>query len=335
MTSEPTEAPTRRDSKGAQVENYPALADPLLLMASAARPLYKLPVWLGVFLMVNSGLNVAVYFIRWVSDGARADEHILEFLGALAGGWLGAVLGATAYFYFRGVSGNLPVTDPDLLFLRPFAADSRSQPLREAISLATWPGYRVGGISNPRRRAPSALWLVAQALLLPLLVRKPHIQLVAWSDWPARLVASLRRCRGVIVFLPMDTPAIRLELSLAVRVLGPERIFMVVPAGAAAAAKAVLGSLPAVSRPPRVHDWQGDAEALARELAAWCGGLGYPPRGPVHDQVSAQLLDFMLGSPRVAFEDRRFALVSAWIATATVCAPVLALIGFNVWMFTR
>lgn len=141
------------------------------------------------------------------------------------GGFLLIAAGyAPLAIFVLSVLPNKPV---NAVYLRSFANDTQSWPIRKAIQTALGGEYRLSGIRNPSRRLPMIFRVLAYTVFFLRYSTAKYMNLEAGADWKARLWRSLGDTRCAFVDVQDLTPFVREEVHLCYHCMGVNRVLFI------------------------------------------------------------------------------------------------------------
>jgi hypothetical protein len=118
----------------------------------------------------------------------------------------------------------LPNRRTNAFYLRAFRGDDNTADVRKAIQAALGNGYRLSGIRSPGHRWPQWLRSLNRWIFCLHYSSVRYMNLEANHDWLSRLWRSLADARCAFVDLADVTELVAVEIRLACRALGFERI---------------------------------------------------------------------------------------------------------------
>jgi len=166
---------------------------------------------------------------QWKADSAISTyerwERITQVTGVIAGiGWMIALsLGGFSLWW----SCFAPKRLTDVIYLRSFRNDDTSWPIRVAIQEAIGTRHRLSGIRDPHRRETSIFEKYAILAVAMKYSTPKYMDLEARMDWQSRLWNSLAYAQAAVIDVQDMTDFVRVELQLAVRALGADRVILV------------------------------------------------------------------------------------------------------------
>lgn len=121
----------------------------------------------------------------------------------------------------------LPKKPVSALYLRAFGEDDATFDARLLIEATIHPKLRLAGIREPRRRMLIFLRPFLLGVLALRYIGARYMSLEAESDWLARLWKTLSTVRVVFVDLRKITDSVVMEIKLAQRCVGLERLIFI------------------------------------------------------------------------------------------------------------
>ncbi len=196
----------------------------------------------------------------------------------------------------------LPSRRVNALYLRSFANDDDTLPIRVATQRALGGKFRLAGIRDPRNRWPAVVRWIANLPFALAYSTPKYMNLEAGDQWKARLWRTMGDARCVVIDLSMPTRFVVEEVRLSVASVGLERIlFAGNPTGTIGEWQQLVASLVSgeaiAAESVRVAIWENTAagrRAYREQVRAFAEGL---PAAPAGVKTAALPLALATGSP--------------------------------------